>query len=250
VAGRQRVTTSLSRGRDGRPRGQPHETPLQHRRSSDLQALRSPSAAFASYMPFDVQGFEAGALRMKGVKMTLQARGLTPAIFLCVGMAASPTFAFDPDAVERLKSKSLCVACDLSGASLKDAYLPGAVLKNSNLTGADLRGANFNGADLSGTKLVGADLAGSSLEHTVMSRADLSSANLSDSDMHSTNLEGANLTSADLRGSRVGYMRVAGARLDGANLLGALGLEAAQLAGAILCKTTLPEGRVDDSGCQ
>ena len=50
--------------------------------------------------------------------------------------STSYSLAFDPGAVERLKSKPVCSGCDLSGVTLKDAYLPGAVLTNSNLTHA------------------------------------------------------------------------------------------------------------------
>jgi uncharacterized protein YjbI with pentapeptide repeats len=66
--------------------------------------------------------------------------------------------AFDPAAVERLKTKPVCTGCDLSGVSVKNGFLPGAVLTKPNLTGADLSGANLNGANLSSAQLSGADI--------------------------------------------------------------------------------------------
>ena len=62
---------------------------------------------------------------------------------------------------------------------------------------------------------------------------DLSGANLK-----FANLEGANLEGADLRG----------ANLDGAYLKGA-NTKFASMKGAILCNTTMPDGRVIYSGC-
>lgn len=62
---------------------------------------------------------------------------------LAIGLATSPSIAFHPDPIARLKSKPVCPDCDLSGAAMEDAYLPGAILTNANLEGADLKGANL-----------------------------------------------------------------------------------------------------------
>src|ERR1700722_19996479 len=49
----------------------------------------------------------------------LMLRLLPASVVLVFGVASSHALAFDAEAVERLKSKSLCAGCDLSGVSMK-----------------------------------------------------------------------------------------------------------------------------------
>ena len=62
-------------------------------------------------------------------------------------------------------------------------------------------------------------------------------------DLSEANLEGANLEGANLEGANL-----EGADLGGANLTGAK-LEGANLEGAKLCRTTMPDGTMVNSGC-
>jgi uncharacterized protein YjbI with pentapeptide repeats len=173
---------------------------------------------------------------------------------LAASLGMSHAVAFDPAAVERLKTKPVCTGCDLSGASMKDAYLPGAILTNSKLTDADLSGANLNSANLSSAQLSGADLSGARLKYSMLSGADLQGARLVDTQLTGANLEGANLeralfTRAELRGARLRGAQLSGANLEGANLQFVENLEAAQLVGTKLCKTRMPDGQINNSGC-
>ena len=70
--------------------------------------------------------------------MTRRINHLASLIVLLAVIAGSRALAFDPEAVERLKAKPVCVGCDLSKVSIEEAYMPGAILKNSDLSGAVL----------------------------------------------------------------------------------------------------------------
>ena len=74
-------------------------------------------------------------------------------------------------------------------------------------------------------------------------KCDLSEANLTWADLSGASLEDANLKGANLEGANL-----EGANLGGANLTGAK-LEGANLEGAKLCRTTMPDGTMVNSGC-
>lgn len=99
------------------------------------------------------------------------------------------------------------------------------------LAGADLREINLRAAWLPDINLEGAYILKSKLYHTSLKRANLRRADLTAAD-----LTGADLTAADLTG----------ADLTGANLTGA---KVTDLSGAILCRTTLPNGKKSKSEC-
>ena len=151
-------------------------------------------------------------------------------------------------AKKQLLGTKVCVGCDLVGADLKDTSLWGANLKGADLTGANLNGAepwrakltdaNLNAAKLIGAKLIGADLTGANLTDADLRRADLDRANLENASLWSANLEGANLKGANL----------SGAELWSANLEDA-DLRSANLKGATFCKTTMPDGTINNEGC-
>jgi hypothetical protein len=95
---------------------------------------------------------------------------------------------------------------------------PFTVCPRANLSGADLSRANLTGADLSGADLSSADLV----------FANLSGADLPGTDLSGASLSRANLFKADLRA----------ADLTGTNLNG-----------AHFCRTTMPNGSINDRHC-
>jgi uncharacterized protein YjbI with pentapeptide repeats len=216
-------------------------------------ALPFPSKALLSRQAISrhaptLLGGVAGTMRVWVLKRLLVSTALA------ASLGISHSVAFDPAAVERLKTKPVCIGCDLSGASMKNAYLPGAILTNSKLTDADLSGANLNGANFSSAQLSGSDLSGASLKYSILSGADLQGARLVDTQLTGANLEAANLerallTRVELRGARLRGARLSGADLEGANLQFVENLEAAQLVGTKLCKTRMPDGQINNSGC-
>ena len=90
---------------------------------------------------------------------------------------------------------------------------PGQDLSHCDFTGQDLRGKNLSGSQLSGAQFTSANLCG---------------ADLSGTDLASTDFTSAVLTRADLRGTN---------------------LPKAIVADAVFCRTRLPDGRLDNSGC-
>jgi uncharacterized protein YjbI with pentapeptide repeats len=92
-----------------------------------------------------------------------------------------------------------------------------------NCQKCDLREANLEGAHLGWSSLEGANLKGANLEGAKLWQA---------------NLEGANLSGAKLEGADLGGANLTGAKLEGANL-----------EGAKLCRTTMPDGTMVNSGC-
>ncbi|MFY0682536.1 MAG: pentapeptide repeat-containing protein [Thalassovita sp.] len=106
-------------------------------------------------------------------------------------------------------------------------------LEERDFTGAELKAIDFSGLDFEDSKLRRADLERSQfrdadLEGTDLRRADLKNANLRGADLNQARLARAELEMADLRG---------------AQMVGATGLKAAQLALACADATThLPKG--------
>jgi hypothetical protein len=88
----------------------------------------------------------------------------------------------------------------------------------ANLSGADLHQANLTGADLSG-----ADLSGANLNFANLSGADLPGTDLSGADLRRANLFKADLRAADLTG--------------------------ADLSGTHFCRTTMPDGSINNRHC-
>jgi uncharacterized protein YjbI with pentapeptide repeats/stress response protein SCP2 len=124
---------------------------------------------------------------------------------------------------------------NLSGAYLNGANLIAADLSGANLKNAETRGANFSGANLTKVNLVGVTLQ-CNLSGAILSEGNLCGANLSYG-----NFSGANLTLADLRGANLQGTNLEKANLKGANLSGAVNLDKAKLAGAIMPDGTIHE---------
>ena len=185
-------------------------------------------------------------------------------LFLILTGIAWQAVAFSEVDLEKLKSSLKCPKCDLAGADLSGAKLAGA-----NLTYANLDKARFFRAELAGANLSEAVLTGADLFNADLTGVDLSGANLIDAYMEDTNLQDANLAGADLTKAYLEATDLTGANLTMANLTGAFlegtNLENADLTGAvltdaklnwvknlskaILCRTTMPDATVDNSGC-
>jgi uncharacterized protein YjbI with pentapeptide repeats len=130
--------------------------------------------------------------------------------------------------------------CDSSETSRIGAcsIRPGAPCAGNYMRGAELAGSglfdgDFDHADLTNAVLRSSDLSGASLQGARLVRADLVDATLSY----------ASLTGADLRKAKL-----ANADLTAADLTGAI-VTPAQLARARLCRTTMPDGTVDNPEC-
>ena len=82
------------------------------------------------------------------------------------------------------------------------------------LSGADLKGENLEGANLKGANLTGADLTKTNLE--------------------GADLAGTNLTNTDLTNATLEYAR---------------NFNTADTTGAIFCRTIMPDGTKNKSGC-
>ncbi|MGN6692785.1 MAG: Ig-like domain repeat protein [Aquihabitans sp.] len=130
------------------------------------------------------------------------------------------------------------------GASLRDAMLPGADLADKLIGGSDWTRADVHGANLRGA---------------FMGYIVLQDANLADADLHGAYVLLANLRHADLRGADLTQAHLGGSDLTGADLTDA-NLAGADLSspppypqinltGAVFCRTTMPSGEINNSGC-
>lgn len=128
----------------------------------------------------------------------------------------------------------VAIGADLGGINLASAQLPGAVLANSDLTGASLTQVslaagtgdtqpNLSYADLSGTATTPTPAIGVNFEAAQLIGTDLSDMTLTRADFQNTNL-----LLADLQGSSVAQVNFGGARY---------------------CRTTLPDGSVNNDDC-
>ncbi|MDX2229058.1 MAG: pentapeptide repeat-containing protein [Leptolyngbyaceae cyanobacterium bins.349] len=124
-------------------------------------------------------------------------------------------------------------------ANLQQAYFPFANLRGANLTNANLLRANFTAANLQLAVLSSANLESASFE-----QADLEGANLMNS-----NLQQADLTFANLRGVSLYGANLRKAKLFNVNLHGVF-LSDEQLAQALFCETTMPNGTISKRDCR
>ena len=118
---------------------------------------------------------------------------------------------------------------DLSGAKFARAKLHGADLKGVNLTNANLRGVILRHADLRGAKLRGADFSRAAQRTGIARATPTCTPNCQGADLSGANLSGANLTNANLYGAN---------------------LTDASLSDAVFCDTNMPDGSINNSGCQ
>jgi uncharacterized protein YjbI with pentapeptide repeats len=131
----------------------------------------------------------------------------------------------------------------LQGASLDGAHLRGALLLLAQLQGASLEGAQLQGASLEGAQLQGAFLRGAGLEGASLDEAQLQGAFL-----RGAGLEGASLFAAQLQGAFLNAAHLQGAVLNGAQLQGAslaeAGLQGVDLYDSSLMHTILENASV------
>jgi uncharacterized protein YjbI with pentapeptide repeats len=140
--------------------------------------------------------------------------------------------AFDAAKFEDFKTTNVCKYCDLSDAPMAGRDMRGADFQNANLSGAVMSLANMGERPMEKRTLL------TNFEDANLRRADLSGANLHLANFSNAYLRETNFTGADL----------SDAVLSSANLKGAV-LTGANLKGAKFCKTIMPDGAVNDSGC-
>lgn len=161
-------------------------------------------------------------------------------------------------------SRTDCQGVNFQQAVLKDANLLKANFKGADLQGADLsfarlmeaqlqwvklRGASLQGAKLMAIKAIGAELSQADLCWSDLQNAQLMGAKLQGANLKGAKLQGANLMGAKLAGADLRSLTLQGVQLQGADLTRAR-LPESGLAGALLCKTILPDGQVSDRDCE
>ena len=163
---------------------------------------------------------------------------------LTVALSSMPwsAGAFDATKLEDFKTTNVCKYCDLTDALMSGRDMRGADFQNANLSGANLSRANMGERPMEKRTLV------TNFEDANLRRADFSGANLHLANFTNAYLREANLTGADLSDAVLSKANLKGAVLSGANLKGAK-LDDAKLDDAKFCKTTMPDGGVNDSGC-
>jgi Pentapeptide repeats (8 copies) len=107
---------------------------------------------------------------------------------------------------------------------------------------------DLSGANLSVGDLIGGKLSGASLVETDLSEADLSQADLSGAYLCGAKLNGAHFNRTDLREANLLWANLSEANLSEANLFRA-NLRGADLENAKFCKTTMPDGTVNNRDC-
>src|SRR5919197_1547233 len=110
---------------------------------------------------------------------------------------------------------------DLSGLTLREAYLNAAIFSAANLDEADLSRAVLTDAHLNATFLRGAKLAGALLRDASLFQANLRRANLRGADLRGASLVEANLGGADLGGASLAAASLRGATLSASDPPGA-----------------------------
>ncbi len=138
---------------------------------------------------------------------------------------------------------------DLSGANLSGALMTGANFTTANLSGADLSAARFGDANFSRAVLTGTNLFRSELSDSDLSGADLTGANVSSLPAFRAKLVGAKLVRANLTDSQFLRANVSGADFTDANLT-RTNFAQSNLRQAIFCRTTMPDGTVNNRDCR
>ncbi len=113
--------------------------------------------------------------------------------------------------------------------------------KRASLEAADLRAFNLEKVDLSKADLRLANLAGADLFEANLSGATMFETDLSGASLHTTDLTGTDLRGVNLRDTKLVGTKLREANLQNADLTGATGLMAGQLAGANVSGAKLPE---------
>lgn len=130
---------------------------------------------------------------------------------------------------------------------------PGQTFLDCDFSERNLRGRDLNSSLFKDVDLTDADLCGANLESTSFTDSDASGANFTDVNFDSsshdnTSYANANLTNATFRVATFNEVDFSNADLTGADFTGST-LSDVDFAGAIFCRTTQPNGNVDDSDC-
>ena len=129
----------------------------------------------------------------------------------------------------------------MKSTNFSEADLTGAKLKRAKLREADFHNAILRQADLTGASLVSAYLNGADLTNANLSYADMSEAIL-----YNTNLEGADLTGVKLDGADLENANLRNAILHWVDMREVKFLSSANLTGADLSNTIMPEEKEKD----
>ena len=134
---------------------------------------------------------------------------------------------FSPDTTRSTDfSEADLTGAKLKRAKLREANFHNAILRQADLTSASLVSANLNGADLT--------------------NANLSYADMSEAILYNTNLEGADLTGVKLDGADLENANLRNAILHWVDMREVKFLSSANLTGADLSNTIMPEEKEKD----
>jgi len=130
---------------------------------------------------------------------------------------------------------------NISGLACTDCFMPN--FTDSNLIGANLSGLNARGAEFVSANLTDADLSESQLvdaqfQGAILENTDLSNSNLTGASFAEGYVDGAILVRVDFRNSNLTKVSFRNASLKWPDFTG-----------AILCRTIMPDGKRNDSGC-
>jgi uncharacterized protein YjbI with pentapeptide repeats len=179
-----------------------------------------------------------------------------------------------PNAQLSTATRTSYIRSDFTGATLAGATLSGGDFSGAHLHGTTVTGAAFDQVQMSGAAGTGFVATGTTITNSYLDDADFPSANFADSESRSTSFSHTNLTQASLPGARMTLSDLSFSNLAQANLTRAdivqtpfflTNLTDATLRNAYipppfgqpdplkwatLCRTVLPNGRVDNSDCQ
>ena len=139
-------------------------------------------------------------------------------------------------------------ACDLvANGSCQGAVLGMVSASGRDLTGIDfrkanLKGANFSGANLTQANFYGADVTGANFENAVLVRATFDTANMQGANFQKSRLTGASVKNAVIDGADFLSSFVTDANFSGST--GNMNLDK-----AFLCKTTMPNNKIEAATC-
>ena len=141
----------------------------------------------------------------------------------------------------------------LAGQHLVNIDLNGKILVGANLRHTDLRMTSLIGSKLGSTDLTQADLSMASVLWSDLSEANFRNATMRGINLYHSDLRRANLNGADLEGAKLWQVNITGANLNDTNLTNAdltgAVVNKTDLDGPIYCNTTMPNGLLNNSGC-
>jgi len=123
---------------------------------------------------------------------------------------------------------------------------PHSTVYSTHCSSMNLSGADFSRLNLSFSSFGNSNLSFANLSHSDFFRAGLVNANFTAANLTSAGLGGAYLTDATLAYANLTGAIFSGTELTGANLTGAIG---ANVGGAYLCDTTMPDGSISNGSC-